>query len=111
MIYLLLVSIIWGFSFVIIKSTLVSLDSNFVSFVRMLISVAFFLPFTLHQFSNLLSNLFLRIRREGGKAYRVDISAYFFSVSDGPEIDRHGLNTKTCLGWAWRLFSHASVFS
>jgi drug/metabolite transporter (DMT)-like permease len=44
MIYLLLVSIVWGFSFVIIKSTLVSLDSNFVSLIRMLISFVFFLP-------------------------------------------------------------------
>jgi drug/metabolite transporter (DMT)-like permease len=45
MFYLLIVSIIWGFSFVIIKSTLVSLDSNFVSFVRMLLSFVFFIPF------------------------------------------------------------------
>jgi drug/metabolite transporter (DMT)-like permease len=44
MIYLLLVSIVWGFSFVIMKSTLVSLDPNFVSFSRMLISFVFFLP-------------------------------------------------------------------
>jgi drug/metabolite transporter (DMT)-like permease len=43
--YLLIVSIIWGFSFVIIKSTLVSLDSNLVSFARMLLSLVFFLPF------------------------------------------------------------------
>jgi drug/metabolite transporter (DMT)-like permease len=45
MLYLMIVSIVWGFSFVIIKSTLVSLDSNFVSFVRMLISFVFFVPF------------------------------------------------------------------
>jgi drug/metabolite transporter (DMT)-like permease len=45
MAYLIIVSFIWGFSFVIIKSTLVSLDSNFVSFVRMLLSFVFFLPF------------------------------------------------------------------
>jgi len=44
MLYLLVVSIIWGFSFVIIKGTLVSLDSNFVSFVRMLLSFVFFAP-------------------------------------------------------------------
>jgi drug/metabolite transporter (DMT)-like permease len=41
--YLLPVSIVWGFSFVIM-SMLVSLDSNFVAFVRMLISFVFFLP-------------------------------------------------------------------
>jgi len=45
MLYLLIVSGIWGFSFVIIKGALVSLDSNFVSFVRMLLSFVFFLPF------------------------------------------------------------------
>jgi drug/metabolite transporter (DMT)-like permease len=43
--YLLIVSILWGFSFVLIKGTLVSLDSNFVSFVRMLFSFALFVPF------------------------------------------------------------------
>lgn len=43
--YLILVSIIWGFSFVIIKGTLVSLDANFVSVVRLLLSCFVFLPF------------------------------------------------------------------
>ncbi len=43
--YLIIVSIIWGFSFVIIKGSLVSLDSNFVSFVRLLLSFAVFLLF------------------------------------------------------------------
>ena len=45
MLYLLIVSILWGFSFVLIKGTLVSLDSNFVSFVRILLSFLAFLPF------------------------------------------------------------------
>ena len=45
MLYLLIVSILWGFSFVLIKGTLVSLDSNFVSFVRMLLSFLLFIPF------------------------------------------------------------------
>ncbi len=43
--YLLIVSFLWGFSFVIIKGTLVSLDSNFVSFARMLLSFLVFIPF------------------------------------------------------------------
>ena len=43
--YLILVSIIWGFSFVIIKGTLVSLDANFVSCARLLLSFFAFLPF------------------------------------------------------------------
>ena len=43
--YLILVSILWGFSFVLIKGTLVSLDSNFVSFARLLLSLLVFVPF------------------------------------------------------------------
>jgi drug/metabolite transporter (DMT)-like permease len=43
--YLLIVSILWGFSFVLIKGTLVSLDSNFVSFARMILSFLLFIPF------------------------------------------------------------------
>lgn len=45
MLYLFIVSILWGFSFVLIKGTLVSLDSNLVSFVRMLFSFVLFIPF------------------------------------------------------------------
>jgi len=45
MAYLTLVSFIWAFSFVLIKGVLSSLDSNFVSFARMLLSLAVFLPF------------------------------------------------------------------
>ena len=43
--YLILVSLVWGFSFIIIKGTLTSLDSNFVSLVRMVLSFFVFLPF------------------------------------------------------------------
>jgi drug/metabolite transporter (DMT)-like permease len=46
MLNLIIVSIVWGFSFIIIKGSLVSLDSAFVSFVRLLLSLAIFLPFT-----------------------------------------------------------------
>lgn len=45
MIYLLIVSLIWAFSFGLIKGNLVSLDSNFVAFARLLISLLIFLPF------------------------------------------------------------------
>lgn len=45
MIYLLIVSLIWAFSFGLIKGNLVSLDSNFVAFIRLLISFIVFLPF------------------------------------------------------------------
>ena len=45
MIYLLAVSLIWAFSFGLIKGNLVGLDSNFVSFVRLFISFLVFVPF------------------------------------------------------------------
>jgi drug/metabolite transporter (DMT)-like permease len=45
MLYLIIVSIAWGFSFIIIKGSLGSLDSAFVSFVRLLLSFAVFVPF------------------------------------------------------------------
>ncbi|MDR1726937.1 MAG: EamA family transporter [Acidobacteriota bacterium] len=43
--YLVLVSLVWGLSFVIIKGALTPLDSNFVSLVRMVLSLLVFLPF------------------------------------------------------------------
>lgn len=45
MIYLLIVSLLWAFSFGLIKDNLVSLDSNFVSFARLFISSIVFIPF------------------------------------------------------------------
>jgi drug/metabolite transporter (DMT)-like permease len=45
MFYLLLVSLIWAFSFGLIKGNLAGLDSNFVSFCRMAVSLLVFLPF------------------------------------------------------------------
>jgi drug/metabolite transporter (DMT)-like permease len=45
MIYLLLVSLIWAFSFGLIKGNLVGIDSNFVAFARLLIPFIIFLPF------------------------------------------------------------------
>ncbi|NLT68360.1 MAG: EamA family transporter [Acidobacteria bacterium] len=41
---LIIVSLIWGFSFVIIKGSLTSLDSSFVSFVRLGLSLLIFVP-------------------------------------------------------------------
>jgi carboxylate/amino acid/amine transporter len=43
--YLLLVSFIWAFSFGLIKGNLTGLDSNFVAFCRMFVSLLIFLPF------------------------------------------------------------------
>jgi drug/metabolite transporter (DMT)-like permease len=45
MLYLLLVSLVWAFSFGLIKGNLAGLDSNFVSFCRMAVSLIVFLPF------------------------------------------------------------------
>jgi carboxylate/amino acid/amine transporter len=45
LLFLVLVSIVWGFSFIIIKGTLTSLDSNFVSLARMLLSFLVLIPF------------------------------------------------------------------
>ncbi len=45
MLYLLIVSFIWAFSFGLIKGQLTGLDSNLVSFARLLISALVFLPF------------------------------------------------------------------
>lgn len=45
MIYLIIVSLLWAFSFGLIKGNLTGLDSNFVAFARMLVSFVFFLPF------------------------------------------------------------------
>jgi drug/metabolite transporter (DMT)-like permease len=45
MLYLIFVSLIWGFSFIIIKGALTSLDSSFVSFARLFLSLVVFIPF------------------------------------------------------------------
>ncbi len=45
MIYLLLVSLIWAFSFGIIKDSLTGIDPYFLAFLRLLISLIVFLPF------------------------------------------------------------------
>lgn len=45
MAYLLFVSLIWAFSFGLIKGNLANVDSNFVGFARLLIALLIFLPF------------------------------------------------------------------
>lgn len=54
---LLLVSLIWAFSFGLIKGNLTGLDSNFVSFCRMIISLVVFLPFLRIKKINIKSGL------------------------------------------------------
>ncbi len=45
MIYLLVVSLVWAFSFGLIKNQLAGLDANFIAAARLLISLLVFLPF------------------------------------------------------------------
>lgn len=77
MLYLLLVSIVWGFSFVLIKGTLVPLDSNFVSFARLLLSFVVFIPFARLAGSKLSDRLWLMLI--GGVQFGLMYVAYVAS--------------------------------
>jgi drug/metabolite transporter (DMT)-like permease len=77
MLYLLIVSILWGFSFVLIKGTLVSLDSNLVSFVRMLLSFAVFIPFV--RLTDVRMSLKLQLMLIGGVQFGLMYVAYVAS--------------------------------
>jgi len=77
MIYLLIVSIIWGFSFGLIKGNLTGLDSNFVSFARMALSALVFLPFT--KFRKINSRLVFKLMGAGAIEYGLMYAAYIYS--------------------------------
>jgi len=72
--YLILVSIVWGFSFVIIKGTLVSLDASFVSLARLLLSLLVFLPFL--RFAGLSLHEKLQLLLIGGIQFGLMYIAY-----------------------------------
>jgi carboxylate/amino acid/amine transporter len=74
---LLLVSIAWGFSFGLIKGNLSGVDSNFVSFARMLLSLIVFLP--LIKFKKIDKSLFWRLFTAGGLQFGVMYIAYIGS--------------------------------
>ena len=80
MLWLLIVSFIWAFSFGLIKTQLTGLDSALVSFIRLLISFFVFLPFL--RFKNLEKSLILRLFLTGmiqyGLMYLTYIYAYRF---------------------------------
>ncbi len=77
MIHLIIVSLIWAFSFGLIKGNLTGLDSNFVSFARILISLLVFLPFLrLHGVNRRLA---LRLMITGALQFGVMYIAYIFS--------------------------------
>lgn len=77
MLYLLIVSFIWAFSFGLIKGNLTGLDPNFVAFIRLLISFLIFIPFLRIKIlspSNKLKLIFTGIIQ-----YGIMYSAYIFS--------------------------------
>jgi drug/metabolite transporter (DMT)-like permease len=75
--FLIFVSIVWGFSFVLIKGTLVSLDSNFVSFARLLLSFIAFIPFL--RFAGISLPDRLRLLIIGGIQFGIMYVAYVAS--------------------------------
>ncbi|MCP3176996.1 MAG: EamA family transporter [Desulfuromonadales bacterium] len=77
MIYLLLVSFIWAFSFGLIKGNLTGLDSNFVSFARMALSLAVFAPFLRR--TGLRTPLALQLIAIGAVQYGLMYLAYIYS--------------------------------
>lgn len=77
MIYLIIVSIIWALSFSIIKGTLISIDPNFVAFVRLLISFIIFLPFL--RIKRIGKNVFFHLALIGMIQYGIMYLAYIYS--------------------------------
>ncbi len=77
MVYLLLVSFIWAFSFGLIKGNLTGLDSNFVAFARMLLSLLVFLPF--FRWNGLKRSLSWKLIAVGAIQYGLMYLAYIYS--------------------------------
>jgi len=77
MICLLLVSILWAFSFGIIKDNLISIDSNFISFARLFISFIVFLPFI--KIKNLGQKLIFQLLIIGSIQYGIMYVTYIFA--------------------------------
>lgn len=77
MTYLLLVSLIWAFSFGLIKDNLASLDSSFVAASRLWISFLVFLPF--FHLRGLKPRLALRLLFTGALQFGVMYLAYIYS--------------------------------
>jgi drug/metabolite transporter (DMT)-like permease len=77
MVFLLIASLIWAFSFGLIKGTLTGLDSSFVSLVRMGISFILFAPFM--RIKNIPPRLILRLAAIGGVQYGLMYLFYIYS--------------------------------
>ncbi len=78
MVYLLIVSLLWAFSFGLIKEQLSSLNANFVAFVRMLLAFLVFLPFLRFKEIEHKKELFLLGIIQFGFMYIVYIFSYQF---------------------------------
>lgn len=74
MVYLLLVSLVWAFSFGLIKGQLTSLDPNFVAAARLVIALAVFLPFL--RLKDVPRRLTLRLLLTGAVQYGVMYITY-----------------------------------
>lgn len=74
---LLVVSIAWGFSFGLIKGNLTGVDSNFVSFARMALSLLVFLPFI--KFKKIDKKLFWKLFVAGALQFGIMYIAYIAS--------------------------------
>lgn len=77
MIYLLIVSLIWAFSFGLIKNQLAGLDANFVAAARLLVSLLVFLPFL--RLRGVSRKLGLRLVLTGAVQYGLMYVAYLYA--------------------------------
>ncbi|MBU1679009.1 MAG: EamA family transporter [Bacteroidetes bacterium] len=75
--YLIIVSLIWAFSFGLIKGQLTNLDANLVAFLRLFISFLVFLP--LFRIKNHDSKVIIKFALIGAVQYGIMYSAYIYS--------------------------------
>ena len=79
MAYLIIVSVVWGFSFGLIKGNLAGLDPYFVSLVRLSISLIVFLPFL--RVRRMAPSMGVRLILTGAVQYGLMYAAYIHSYS------------------------------
>jgi drug/metabolite transporter (DMT)-like permease len=77
MIFLLIVSLIWAFSFGLIKNNLVGIDPNFVAFIRLFISFLIFLPFL--KLKQINSKIFFSFAFTGAVQYGIMYISYIYA--------------------------------
>ncbi len=77
MIYLLIVSIIWAFSFGLIKDSLTGINPIIVAFLRLFLSAVIFLPFL--KIKNLPRDLIVKLILTGAVQYGIMYTTYIYS--------------------------------